>query len=307
MTEEIKTDDVVRIHLTGRVNSFEGPVFQVTDEAVAKAEGIADEEKDKHSHYEPKLVIVGKKQVIDGVDEALVGMTVGEEKNVEIPPEKAFGLADPKKRRVMALREYRIKFKKAPRVGDSVELPQTREQARIVRIDQGKVVLDTNHMLADRIVYYTIKVIEKMEGEDAKLNAMIEQRMPGIPTSEFKIAKVEGALEITLPSQVSFYQQSGFMQYLLAMEIQKEFTQYEKVRFIIEFEKPKVPEQPVIPEAGEGIEALPANTSDETETLESDSEVKTGAKKAKRAPKKAKKVEEIDAPAEDAPAEETTE
>lgn len=263
MSDEIQVDDVVRIHLTGRVNSFEGPVFQVTDEAVAKAEGIVDEEKDKHSHYEPKLVIVGKKQVIDGVDEALVGMKVGEEKNVEIPPEKAFGMADPKKRRVMALREYRIKFKKAPRVGDSVELPQTREQARIVRIDQGKVFLDTNHMLADRTVFYTIKVIEKMEGEDAKLNAMIEQRMPGIPTSEFKIAKAEGVLEITLPAQVSFYQQSGFMQYLLAMEIQKEFTQYEKVRFIVEFEKPKVPEQPVIPEGGETTEALPEKTSEE--------------------------------------------
>jgi FKBP-type peptidyl-prolyl cis-trans isomerase 2 len=304
MADEIQVDDVVRIHLTGRVNSFEGPVFQVTDETVAKAEGMAQE--DKHAHYEPKLVIVGKKQVIDGVDEALVGMKAGEVKNVEIPAEKAFGKADPKKRRAMAFREFKVKFKKAPRVGDVVDMPQTRDQARIVRIDQGKVFIDTNHVLADRTVYYTVKVLEKIEGEDAKLNAMIEQRMPGIPTSDFKITKTADVLEITLPAQVSFYQQSGFMQYLLAMEIQKEFTQYEKVRFIVEFEKPKVPDKPAMPEGGEATPALPAKAGEESAD-ESVDDSKADAKKAKRAPKKAKKADDAEAPAEDAPAEEPSE
>jgi len=267
--------------MTGRVNSHEGPVFQVTDEAVAKAEGMVEE--GKHQHYEPKLVIVGRKQVIEGIDDALVGMKVNEEKKVEIPAEKAFGKSDPKKKMGMAFPEFRKRFKKQPRVGDVVELPQTKQEARIVNINQGRVILDTNHLLADRNVFYTIKVIEKLEGEDALLTALIEQRMPGIPSSEFKTNKSGSTLELTIPSQVMFYQQSGFMLYLLANEIQKEFAQYEKVRYIIDIEKPKVPEKPA--------EALTAATPASDKPAEGAPEApaaeeKKAKKVAKKSPKK---------------------
>jgi FKBP-type peptidyl-prolyl cis-trans isomerase SlyD len=283
MSDTIEAGNVVRVHLTGRVNSHDGPVFQVTDEAVAKAEGMVEE--GKHQHYEPKLVIVGRKQVIEGIDEALVGMKVGEEKKVEVPAEKAFGKSDPKKKMAMAFPEFRKRFKKQPRVGEVVELPQSKEDARIVNINQGRVILDTNHMLADRTVYYTVKIVEKLEGEDALLTALIEQRMPGIPASEFKINKAGNTLELTIPSQVMFYQQSGFMLYLLANELQKEFTKYEKVRYIIDIEKPKVPETPAAstPASDKPAEAPAA-------------EIAGDEKKAKKGKKSTKK-EAADAPA----------
>ncbi len=283
MADTIESGNVVRVHLTGRVNNHDGPVFQVTDEAVAKAEGMVEE--GKHQHYEPKLVIVGRKQVIEGIDEALVGMKVGEEKKVEVPAEKAFGKADPKKRQAMAFPEFRKRFKKTPRVGEVVELPQSKEEARIININQGRVMLDTNHMLADRTVYYTIKVVEKLEGEDALLTALIEQRMPGIPASEFKINKAGSTLELTIPSQVMFYQQSGFMLYLLANELQKEFSQYEKVRYIIDIEKPKVPETPA------------AETPAGDKPAEAPAAEAVGEEKKAKKPKKPAKKEATDAPA----------
>ena len=43
--DEITEGDVLRIHMTGRVNSHEGPVFQVTDEEVARAEGMMEDEE----------------------------------------------------------------------------------------------------------------------------------------------------------------------------------------------------------------------------------------------------------------------
>ncbi|NMC08645.1 MAG: hypothetical protein GYA24_25775 [Candidatus Lokiarchaeota archaeon] len=297
MADTIENGNVVRVHLIGRVNSHDGPVFQVTDEAVAKAEGMVEE--GKHQHYEPKLVIVGRKQVIEGIDEALVGMTVGEEKKVEIPAEKAFGKADPKKKMAMAFPEFRKRFKgKTPRVGEVVELPQTKEDARIVNISQGRVILDTNHMLADRPVYYTIKVVEKLAGEDALMNAIIEQRMPGIPASDLKINKAGNMLEITVPSQIMFYQQSGFMMYLLANELQKEFSQYEKVRYIIDIEKPKLPEKPAdAPEA-----AAATSTDKPAEGVAADASDAPAAeeKKAKKPSKKSSKKDADDAGA-DAP------
>ncbi len=287
MSDTIETGNVVRVHLTGRVNSHDGPVFQVTEEAVAKAEGMVEE--GKNQHFEPKLVIVGRKQVIEGIDEALVGMKVGEEKKVEIPPEKAFGASDPKKKMSMAFPEFRKRFKKQPRVGEVVELPQSKEDARIVNINQGRVMLDTNHMLADRTVYYTVKVVEKLEGEDALLTALIEQRMPGIPASEYKINKTGSTLELTIPSQVMFYQQSGFMLYLLANELQKEFSQYEKVRYIIDIEKPKMPEKPAEAPAAE---LKVGDTPAEAATTEPAAD----EKKAKK-PRKSSKKDAADAPA----------
>lgn len=241
MADTIEEGDIIRVHLTGRVNNHEGPVFQTTEEAVAQEEGL--NEDGQHAHYDPKLVIVGKKQVLDGVDEALVGMKVDDEKQVEIESEKAFGPVDNKKRQFMSYREFKKKFKKAPRVGDFIELPKTREQGRVIRNQQGKVLIDTNHMLAGRTVYYTIKVIEKLEGEDAKLMALIEQRLTGIPSEEIKINREEkGILEITIPSNALFYQQFGLMAYMLSTELQREFEEYEKIRLITEFEKPKAPE-----------------------------------------------------------------
>jgi FKBP-type peptidyl-prolyl cis-trans isomerase 2 len=276
----IENGDVVKIDLVGRVNSQSGPVFQCTIEQVAKDEGIYDE-KEK-SHYEPRLVIVGKKMVLDGIEEALVGMEVGETKELVLPPEKAFGKSDPKKRQFFSLPEFRKKFKKAPRVGDSVELAQSHEQGRVVHIAQGKVIVDMNHVLADREVFYTVKVVEKMEGEDAKLKAMIEMRMPGIPASEFKIEKDGGTLNIAVPSQAVFYQQFGFSAYLLAMEIQREDESIEKVKYTLEFEKPKTPAPKEATALAEEIVAEGA--SDEGAEQEV---VKPAKKAAKRSKKKA--------------------
>ncbi|MFX0101903.1 MAG: FKBP-type peptidyl-prolyl cis-trans isomerase [Candidatus Hodarchaeota archaeon] len=266
----IENGDIVRVHMTGRVNSYEGPVFQVTEEEVARAEGMIEEDKEhQHQHYGPKLVIVGKNQVITGVDEALVGMKIGEEKKIEIEPDKAYGQVDAKKKRVMAFREFRKKFKKAPRRGDYVDLPNSQEQGRIIKVDQGKVTLDTNHILAGRTVYFTLKVVEKLEGEDAKIKAMIEQRLPGIPADDVQIKKLKDRLDITVPSQAVFYQQFGFMQYMLAMELQREFENFEKVRFIVDFEKPKQPEIP-----------MPEPSEEKTEEKGEEPEIKADGEKS---------------------------
>ncbi len=298
MVSTVENGKIVRVDMTGRVNSHEGPVFQTTVEAVAREEGLFEE--GKHAHYEPRLVIVGKQQMLDGVDEALVGMKVGEEKKVEIPAEKAFGSIDPKKRRVMAFREYKKSFKKPPRVGDAVDMPKSGEQARVLRIDQGKVIIDTNHVLAGRTVYYTIKVVEMLEGEDAKLDAMIEQRLSGIHAHDLKITKENKQLEIVLPPQVMFAQQFGFMSYMLAMDLQREFPEYEKIRFVLEIEKPKVPEGAEVPvvetsapeeaAAGKGDEATGAAEPAATEATS------TAKKPRKPAKKAAKKDAAVDAP-----------
>jgi len=56
-------------------------------ESEAKKSGLYNQARD----YKPLHVKLGAGQVIPGFEEALIGMTINEEKEVTIPPEKAYG------------------------------------------------------------------------------------------------------------------------------------------------------------------------------------------------------------------------
>ncbi len=56
-------------------------------EKEAKSAGLYNAARD----YHPLMVVLGTGKVIQGFDEALMGMKVNEEKEVVIPPEKAYG------------------------------------------------------------------------------------------------------------------------------------------------------------------------------------------------------------------------
>jgi hypothetical protein len=74
LTSGVKTGDTVKVEYTGRFE--DGEVF------------------DSSEGREPLEFVAGAGQLIQGFDEAVVGMELGEEKTVTIPPEKAYGLAN---------------------------------------------------------------------------------------------------------------------------------------------------------------------------------------------------------------------
>ena len=80
---------MVWIDYTVRVEN--GSVYDTTLESVAREAGIYR----STITYEPTNFTLGNGSVIDGLDEAVLGMRVGEEKNVIIPPDKAYGAYDP--------------------------------------------------------------------------------------------------------------------------------------------------------------------------------------------------------------------
>ncbi len=84
----VKEGDFVRVSYTGRLES--GQVFDSTDEDVAKKEGFHTKDR----AYGPLSVTVGESPLIDGFNEALIGMEEEGKKEVVIPPEKAYGKLD---------------------------------------------------------------------------------------------------------------------------------------------------------------------------------------------------------------------
>lgn len=77
--------DTVYVHYVGRYPG--GKVFDTSMEKEAMHAGIHNPSRD----YRPLPVTLGSGQVIQGFEEALLGMKVNEEKEVVIPPEKAYG------------------------------------------------------------------------------------------------------------------------------------------------------------------------------------------------------------------------
>lgn len=72
-----KTGDTVAMNYTGRLEN--GTVFDSNVDP-------------KFNHVEPFVFTLGTGQVISGWDKGIVGMKVGEEKTLTIPPEDAYGV-----------------------------------------------------------------------------------------------------------------------------------------------------------------------------------------------------------------------
>jgi len=109
---------------------------------------------------EPLTFTQGSHQIIPGLETALTGMKAGESKQVTVVPEQAYGEVKPK-----ALQEVPIDQipPDARKVG--VQLQGKDGQGRTVHpkvaeVKEQVVVLDFNHPLAGKTLYFDVKILD---------------------------------------------------------------------------------------------------------------------------------------------------
>lgn len=85
----VKPGDKISVDYTGSLP--DGKVFDTSIENIAKNNNIYNPERD----YNPLNITVGKGEVIQGFDDGVVGMKVGDTKTLTISPEKAYGQINP--------------------------------------------------------------------------------------------------------------------------------------------------------------------------------------------------------------------
>jgi FKBP-type peptidyl-prolyl cis-trans isomerase SlyD len=109
---------------------------------------------------EPLKYTQGVKQIIPGLEKALVGMKVGEEKRVEIKPEEGYGPINEH-----AIQEF--PKEKIPqemqKVGVQLMLKGPQGQALPVRVKEIKektVLMDMNHPMAGKTLVFDIKILD---------------------------------------------------------------------------------------------------------------------------------------------------
>jgi len=149
---KVQVGDVVSIHCIGRLQN--GEVFENTFEK------------------EPFVFQVGSPEIIPGLSEAVIGMEEGEEKEVVIPPEKAFGPRD--ENLVKAVPKDAINLDVEPEPGLMLHLIVDTPQgemtfpAIVVEVNENEIVLDLNPPLAGQELIFQIK-LEKIlsSGEES--------------------------------------------------------------------------------------------------------------------------------------------
>ncbi len=137
---EVKNGDTVRIHYTGTL--ADGSVF------------------DSSEGRDPLEFIVGARQVIEGMDSELPGMTVGEKKTLNIPCDKAYGPLNPAARQ--AIPREGIPDHIPLEIGTQLQMQSPEGQVlpvTVVEVDEATVTLDANHPLAGKDLIFDIELV----------------------------------------------------------------------------------------------------------------------------------------------------
>lgn len=138
---QAKRGDQVKVHYTGKL--ADGQIF------------------DSSAGSEPLEFTIGQGNLIGGFEEAVVGMTPGESKNVAIPANQAYG--PPRQDLVMVVERQQIPPSIQPEVGQLLELRHGDNESLAVMVTEvsaASITLDANHPLAGKDLTFEIELVE---------------------------------------------------------------------------------------------------------------------------------------------------
>ncbi|HNY66967.1 MAG TPA: peptidylprolyl isomerase [Deltaproteobacteria bacterium] len=144
--EKAKKGDTVKVNYTGR--SEDGTVFE-------SSVGLT-----------PLVFTIGSDEVVQGFEEAVVGMHPGEKKTVVVQPEDGFGMYD--EDLVFEVGKDELPEDFYPQVGMDFEMVDEEGQelsATIIEVHPDSVLVDANAPLAGKSVVYEIELLEIVPGK----------------------------------------------------------------------------------------------------------------------------------------------
>ena len=144
------------LEYTGRLD--DETVFDTSREAVAEEAGLAEAQPDRE--YAPLTVDVGAEQVIEGMEEGLVGLEAGETTTLTIPPEKAYGERSEERIQEFETEELREMLGgQTPEEGAYLEA-QNGQHGEVVHSGEEVVQVDFNPRLAGETLTFEIEIVD---------------------------------------------------------------------------------------------------------------------------------------------------
>ena len=107
----------------------------------------------------PMVYLHGKRNILLGLEDALVGRAPGETLSVTLPPEKAYGPRDENALKRISKKRLNLPASHLkPGRAIKVETPDGVRDATVVKVGKFNVDIDANHPLAGRTVTFDIDV-----------------------------------------------------------------------------------------------------------------------------------------------------
>jgi FKBP-type peptidyl-prolyl cis-trans isomerase SlyD len=119
---------------------------------------------------EPLACVEGMGQIIDGLEEPLLGMSVGETRQVVVPPERGYGLREDDL--MQKVPRSRLPVDDV-RVGDQFQTGPDRQApvVTVLAIEGDEVLLDANHPLAGQELHFEVELVALRPATPEELRA----------------------------------------------------------------------------------------------------------------------------------------
>jgi len=108
----------------------------------------------------PLQFTIGHQRIIMGIDEAVVGMCIGETRKITVQPQNAFG--EHRDGMLIRVDRKRVQAGSTLKIGQSLwtTCPDGRRMSvTVVEISDSGVMLDTNHPLAGRVIAFEVNLV----------------------------------------------------------------------------------------------------------------------------------------------------
>lgn len=138
---QAKNGDTVKVHYTGKLGN--GAVF------------------DSSLNREPLQFTLGNGQLIQGFEQAVISMSIGDSKTITIPSDKAYG--PHYEEMVMLVDRNQLPDGLEPKVGQQLQMSRDDGQTATVTVtdvSELNVKLDANHPLAGKDLTFDIQLVE---------------------------------------------------------------------------------------------------------------------------------------------------
>lgn len=136
-----KKDDLVLVHYVGKLD--DGSIF------------------DSSEGRDPLEFKIGSQTVIQGFEDGVIGMTVGDKKTVNIPCAQAYG--EVREDMVVAMPKDKFPEDIVPEKGMMLQLETEQGDVmpvNIVDVSETEVTLDGNHSLAGKDLTFELELVE---------------------------------------------------------------------------------------------------------------------------------------------------
>jgi peptidylprolyl isomerase len=221
---------LILIDYTAKVKDSD-EIFETTVEENAKKSNLYDPD----IKYEPRLVSIGEGWVLKGLDEILTTVKIGDNLNVDIPPDKAFGMRDPNKVRMIPQRKFGDKADEI-KAGDVVDIDDRRGFVRF--IGSGRVQVDFNHRLAGKTLNYNVNILKVLKTDEEKASSLVKRRL-FVEGDKVGISFIKPELVVTLPEEAFMIDGLQVIKKAVSTDLFKFIPSIESIKFLEIYNKSK--------------------------------------------------------------------